>query len=131
LALIFPIMIPHNYQIGTAAAIVSSIFLGILLFVGLGSIWAIMVDMRRLSQADRHLIVITPEDFVKQEGTKIIHVPLMYVHHVTARGGRPPERSAQGNTMRQLPRSGDNISSLFFGRRTGGAGYRKRMRTPT
>src|SRR5437588_4355462 len=52
LALIVPIMIPHNYQIGTAAAVVSSIFLGILLFVGLGSIWAIMVDMRRLSQAD-------------------------------------------------------------------------------
>ena len=135
-ALMASIMIPHNYQSGTASAIVSTILLGIVLYVGLGSIWALIMDVRRLRQSDNHLIVITPEDFVKQEGSKIVHVPLMYVRHVTARGGRPPEpaRTSQRNAIRELPGLGENIGSMFFGRRnvsTDGAARRKRMRTPT
>lgn len=130
------IMIPHNYQNGTASAIVTTILLGVVLYVGLGSIWAIIIDVRRLRQAGKHLIVITPEDFVKQEGSKIIHVPLMYVRHVTARGGRPPEpvRSSQRNAIREMPGLGENIAGMFFGRRnvSSSAGMRrKRMRTPT
>jgi hypothetical protein len=135
-ALMASIMIPHNYQNGTASAIVTTILLGVVLYVGLGSIWTIIMDVRRLRQADKHLIVITPDDFVKQEGAKIIHVPLMYVRHVTARGGRPPEpvRTTRGNTIREIPGLGENIAGMFFGRRnvsTSGGIRRKRMRTPT
>jgi hypothetical protein len=130
------IMIPHNYQNGTASAIVTTIILGVVLYVGLGSIWAMIIDVRRLRQSGNHIIVITPEDFVKQEGSKIIHVPLMYVRHVTARGGRPPEpaRTGQRNAIREMPGLGENLAGMFFGRRnvSSGAGMpRKRMRTPT
>ena len=130
------IMIPHNYQNGTASAIVTTIMLGVVLYVGLGSIWALIMDVRRLRQSENHLIVITPEDFVKQEGSKIIHVPLMYVRHVTARGGRPPEpaRADRGNRIRDMPGFGEQLGSMFFGRRnvSSDAGVRrKRMRTPT
>src|SRR5205823_12743157 len=87
------IVIPYNYEHGIGPAIFSTLLLGFLLFVGLGSVWALWVDIRRLQQIDKHLLVITPNAFVKQEGEKIIHVPLMYVRHVTARGAPPPERN--------------------------------------
>jgi hypothetical protein len=129
------IMIPHNYQNGTASAIFSTIILGVVLYVGLGSLWAMIMDVRRLREADKHLIVITSEDFVKQQGKKIIHVPLRYVRHVTARGGRPPEpiRTTQHSAIREMPGLGENVASMFFGRRNVGQGIvrRKRMRTPT
>ncbi len=135
-ALMASIMIPHNYQSGTASVIVTTILLGVVLYVGLGSIWTIIMDVRRLRQADKHLIVITPEDFVKQDCAKIIHVPLMYVRHVTARGARPPEpaRTNRGNTIREMPGLGENIAGMFLGRRNvsaSGVIRRKRMRTPT
>ena len=135
-ALIAPIMIPHNYQIGTFAAIVSTLILAMLLYVCLGSLWALIGDIRRLSRATQHLIVITPTDFVKQEGNKIIHVPLEHVRYVTARGKAPVDRSAE--SARQDTRvSGvsEGISSFFVGRRVAESGRRgsgrKRMRTPT
>src|SRR5438477_8660883 len=102
------IVIPYNYQHGFGPALFSSILLGILLFIALGSAWAVIVDIRRLQQADKHLIVITPEAFVKQEGEKIIHVPLMYVRHVTARGAPPPDRSASERVDRSSLNAGDN-----------------------
>ncbi len=76
------VMIPNNYEHGIASALFSTILLAIVLFVGLGSIWALFVDVNRLRHADKYLIVITPDELVKQEGEKIIHVPLMYVRHV-------------------------------------------------
>jgi hypothetical protein len=132
-------VIPYNYQHGTAAAIFTSILLAVLLFIGLGSLWATYVDTRRLMDADRHLIIITPDDFVKQEGNKVIHVPLMHVRHVTARGVPPPDRTpSRESTIRQVSGAGENLSSLIFGRSltrvASGSGQRlrgRRMRTPT
>lgn len=135
-AFIAPIMIPHNYQLGTPAAIFTTLILAMVLYVCLGSIWAMITDLRRLRQAEKHVIIITPDDFVKQEGEKIIHVPLEYVKYVTARGTPPVDRSIE--TARQDGRassSGENISSLIFGRRIAESGKRglgrRRMRTPT
>lgn len=135
-AFIAPIMIPHNYQLGTAAAIFSTLILAMVLYVCLGSIWAMITDIRRLRSAEKHMIIITPDDFVKQEGERIVHVPLEYVKYVTARGTPPVDRSAE--TARQDARastSGENISSLIFGRRVAESGRRglgrRRMRTPT
>ncbi len=132
-------VIPGNYQIGTAAAVITSILLAALLFIGLGSIWAAYVDTRRLMDSDRHLIVITPDDFVKQEGDKVIHVPLMNVRYVTARGVPPPDRTpSRINPIRQMSGPGENMSSMIFGRNimptgnsTGPRFRLRRMRTPT
>lgn len=125
-AFMAPIMIPHNYQIGVAAAIFSTIILAIVIYVCLGSLWAMATDIQRLRHADRHVIIITPTDFVKQEGTKVIHVPLEYVKYVTARGAPPTDRS-QETARREARPTGEGMSGLLFGRR----GRRKRARTPS
>jgi hypothetical protein len=127
-AFMAPIMIPHNYQLGVAAAIFSTILLAVVLYVCLGSLWAIVVDIQRLRHADRHMIIITPTDFVKQEGRRVVHVPLEYVQYVTARGTPPVDRSLEG--ARQDTRAGnmsEGMGGLFFGRR---GMRRKRSRTP-
>ena len=141
LGLFIPIaltVIPSNYQHGAAGAVFTSILLGILLFIGLGSLWSIYVDARRLVDANRHIIIITPDDFVKQEGSKVVHVPLMHVRHVTARGVPPPDRTPErSNSIRQVSGAGENISSFFLGRNLArtlsgsGRSRTRRMRTPT
>lgn len=135
-AFMVPIMIPHNYQAGVVPAILTTLILSMVLYICLGSLWAMIVDIQRLRRTEQHVIIITPNDFVKQEGKKIIHVPLEYVKHVTARGAPPVDRSAEA--AREDARVGgasENISSFFFGRRVATAGKsgfgRRRMRTPT
>lgn len=135
-ALMAPIMIPHNFQNGAFAAIVSTILLAIVLYVCLGSLWSLIADIRRLSNISQHLIVITPDDFVKQEGEKIVHVPLEHVRHVTARGTPPVDRSIESARQdARLGNAGVGIASFIVGRRVAEAGERgsgrKRMRTPT
>jgi hypothetical protein len=129
------IVIPVNYQHGLFAAVITTIVLGVCLFIGLGSIWTFITDLLRLAHMDRHLIVVTPEDFVKQEGKKIIHVPLINIRHVTARGVPPPDRDPSGqDNVRQVPGVGENAAAFFFGRGfvpSGSRWRRKRMRTPT
>lgn len=127
-------VIPHNYQYGFLPALITTLFLGLFLFIGLGSLWALIADTVRLLQADNYLIVITPNEFVKQEGKKVIHVPLTNVRHVTARGAKPPDRSARSVENRADPNVGENVLSLFAGRSLTSSGMRwrmKRMRTPT
>lgn len=134
-ALMASIVIPYNYTLGTFSVIFTSLILLLFLFVGLGSVWSLIRDIQRLMQLDKHVIVITPEDFVKQEGSKIIHVPLAYVRHVTARGKAPVDRTApKEQGVRQVTGVGDNISGFLFGRgiTPSGMRYRRnRMRTPT
>ena len=133
------IVIPYNYENGAFPAIFSSVLLAILLFIGLGSVWALLKDMQRLRNIDQHIIVITPDTFVKQEGSKVINVPLLYVRHVTARGAAPPDASRTGSSGGQragqpLHSSGENMAGFFIGRGftpTGANWRRKRMRTPT
>jgi hypothetical protein len=135
LALISTIVIPYNYQRGFGPALVTTIFLGVLLFVGAGSIWTFINDFRRLRQQDKHIIVITPEDFVQQAGDKIIHVPLINIRHVTARGLPPPDRSStEVSRATQIPSSGENTLGFLMGRAFMPSGMlrrRMRMRTPT
>ncbi len=134
-ALMASIVIPDNYTHGAFSIIFTSLILLLFLFVGLGSLWSLIQDARRLTQLEKHIIVITPDDFVKQEGNKIIHVPLAYVRHVTARGKAPVDRTApREQGVRQVTGVGDNISGFLFGRgmTPSGMRYRRnRMRTPT
>ncbi len=129
------VVIPTNYQHGIGPALFSTVLLAMLLFVGIGSIWTLIVDVQRLRQSDKHLIVITPEDFVKQEGNKVIHVPLAHVRYVTARGKAPIDRtSSKESEIRHISGVGENVAGFFFGRGiipSGASMRRKRMRTPT
>ena len=136
LALIGPIMVPHNYHMGTGPAVISTIILAAFLFVALGSLWEMIRDLLRLRNAANHVIVITPDDFVKKEGDKITHVPLEYVKYVTARGKPPVDRSLESARQdTQIGGVGEGFASLFVGRRVAESGRRgsgrKRMRTPT
>lgn len=130
-----PIIIPYNYAYGLIPALLSTLVLGVLLFTGIGSIWQIIVDTLRLLQADKHVIIITPEDFVMQKGGKIIHVPLMYVRHVTARGTPPPDRTApKGTVVSEMPHSRENLSGFILGRGlipSGRRWFRRGKRAPT
>ena len=134
-ALVAPIVIPNNYEHGIVAALFTTLVLGIFLFIGIGSAWSLLVDAGRLRNADKYLIVITPEDFVKQEKQKVTHVPLTCVRHVTARGVPPPERTApRENTVRDIPGVGENVTSFFLGRGlvpSGQRWLRRRRRAPT
>jgi hypothetical protein len=128
------VAIPTDFRT-TFGTIFSLFLLGVLAFTALGSAWSIIYDILRLRDADRHIIVITPEDFVKQEGKKVTHVPLFYVQHVTARGNPPPDRTARAaQEDSHVPSLADGITGLFVGRRftpSGQRGVRKRKRTPT
>ena len=61
------VVIPTNYQNGILQAVITTILLGMFLLVGLGSAWTFVMDILRLYHANEHIIVITPDDFVKQE----------------------------------------------------------------
>jgi hypothetical protein len=138
--LVVPIVIPSNYQSGFGAALFTTLLLGIFLFIGLGSLWVLITDIWRLKHADRYTMVLTPDDFVKQEGNKIIHVPCVNIRHVTARGTPPPDRTPPtGSAVEQVSSAGENAASFLLGRRmvgalgsrTGGNSRRKGRRTPT
>ena len=133
-AFIASVTIPYNYQRGFFTGCFATVLMLITLFIGVGSAWSIITDARRLRHLDKYMIVITPDDFVKQDGDKLVHVPLMYVRHVTARGAPPPDRTTPKNTMREVPSASENVASFIFGRAFFPSGQRmrrKRMRTPT
>ena len=133
-AFIASVTIPYNFQQGVFTGCFATALILITLFIGVGSVWSLVIDTRRLRHIEKYLIVITPDDFVKQEGDKIVHVPLMYVRHVTARGAPPPDRSTSRNAMREVPGAGENVAGFIFGRAFFPSGQkirRKRMRTPT
>jgi len=116
-ALMVPLMIPHNYLYGPIPALISTVILGMMLFVGIGSVWQIIVDTRRLLEAEKHIIVITPDEFVMQDREEIRHVPLMYIRNVTARGIIPPDRTApDGAVVSNMPHAGENLGGFLFGR---------------
>jgi hypothetical protein len=139
LALVTPIVIPGNYERGTVAAIVTTLILCTLAFIFVGSLILLVLDIRRLIEIEKHLIVVTDEDFVKQEGRKIIQVPLLHVRYVTARGRAPTENDPSAdtkdcsNSLRQIPGIRDNTPGMFLGRGVTGTAKtrRTRMHTPT
>ncbi len=115
LVLAVPDVIPVNYQHGPVSAFFTTLLLGILLFVALGSLYAFIIDARRLRDAANHLLVITPSDFVKQEGKKIIHVPLVNVRYVTTRGVQMPKKD-DATSIKDVPGASENTVAFFLGR---------------
>jgi hypothetical protein len=134
-AIIASVTIPNNFKMGAVAIIFTLLILGFVLFIGVGSTCALLTDIYRLRHAENYLIVITSDEFVQQEGSKIVHVPLVNVRYITARGTPPPERPTPGKSaMSEIPRAGEYVAGSIFGRGFMPQGFRqrrKRMRTPT
>ncbi|GLV57551.1 hypothetical protein KDH_43870 [Dictyobacter sp. S3.2.2.5] len=134
LALIVPIVVPFNYQRGAFSIILTTLLLGILAFIFLGSIYMLCVDILRVAQPEKHIIVLTPTDFVHKEGSRTTHVPLVNVRHVTPRGRAPIERNPDEGGVNNIQSPGENLMGFVFGRGITPSGQkqrRKRMRTPT
>jgi len=134
LAIIIPIVIPYNYERGVAPIIFTTLLLGVLVALVVGSLVLMVVDLRRLLNINNHLIVITSEDFVKQEGDKIIQVPLTHVRYVTPRGRSPKEQAAATMEDERIPPVGGSAFGSLLGLGRGGSSSttrRKRVRTPT
>ena len=133
--LVFPIVVPTNYESGILGAIISTFILCILLFIGLGSLYSLVSDLLRLRNAESHIIIITPEDFVKQEGKKTTYVPLAHVRHITVRGAPQPDRTAErDSSVHDMPSTSENMAGFLLGRGlipTGQRWRRKRRRAPT
>jgi hypothetical protein len=85
---------PDNFERGTVGIIITSFFLAILAFTGVGSLWALLVDGLRLLRADQSIIVITPDTYCKQDGNKITLVPLEEIGYVTTTGVRSPNKQS-------------------------------------
>lgn len=136
-ALVFPIIVPYNFEHGPLLIIFSLVLLGMFLFIGLGSLWTLIGDIKRLSASDKYILVFTPEDFVKQEGNTILQVPMANIRFVTARGVRSASRvvnESERVSVRSVPSMGENITSFFVGRGATSSGRQwlsKRSRTPT
>lgn len=129
------VVIPYNFEHGFGAALITTLILAMMLFIGIGSLWSLIIDINRLRSIRTYLIVITSTDFVKQEGKKIIQVPLMNVRHVTARGVPPPDRTpSKQSEISSIPGSGESTVGMLFGRAffpNAQRWRRSRMRTPT
>jgi hypothetical protein len=118
---------PDNFEHGAEGIILTSLFLAILGFTGVGSTWLLIKDTLRLLRASRSIIVITPEVYCKQDGRKIDLVPLEEVGYLTTKGTRAPgTRSSWASYAAPQPAvapedrrvSGDNtFGRLFFPRR--------------
>lgn len=85
---------PDNFEHGAGGIIITSLFLALLAFTGVGSLWLLIQDARRLLRADQSMIVITPEVYCKQDGKKIDLVPLEEVGYITTKGTRAPATHA-------------------------------------
>jgi hypothetical protein len=116
---------PDNFVNGAAGVIITSLFLALLGFTGIGSLWLLIYDTVRLMRADRSIIVITPQAYCKQSGNKIDLVPLEEVGYLTTRGSKAPTTRASWATYEtpEVSRSQDGgrvqggSTRMFFGRR--------------
>ena len=125
---------PDNFHSGFGI-IVTGFFLALLGFTGFGSLWLLIKDARRWLQADKSMIVITPDVYFKQEGSKVNLVPLEEVGFITMRGVKPPNQQASWSAYNAGPDTASSeedariatsgpMGNLFGGRR-------RKLRGPT
>ena len=105
--------------------IISIILLGVLAFVGIGSLYLAIKNVRVLQDKDRQLIVMTPDLYVQQRGARIISVPMDQVSHITLRGVFGGD-TAYTTIDERNPQN----AVMSFGQMLGGARPRRARRTP-
>ncbi|HEX6800370.1 MAG TPA: hypothetical protein VF116_21845 [Ktedonobacterales bacterium] len=134
-ALVVSSTVPYNFQHGgTGAAIFSIVLIALVGTAAFGSLGITIYDLWRMANARRYLLVMTPEDYVKEEPRKIIHVPMESVAYITLRGVKSPEMQAYEEAAGGRE-SHDVFQSRDLDRVTrtiGGANQRRlRAQTPT
>jgi hypothetical protein len=115
--------IPGNFAHGGVAVVCTGLFLLALAAVAFGGLGVALYDVWRLAHVDEFLLVMTPDDFVKAEPGKVIHVPMDKIAYITLRGVKPPESAQQAtartfNTFSQYPGG--------FGRLVGSTSLRRK-----
>ena len=78
--------IPGNLEHGAGGAIFTVLLVGILAILAFGGLGIAVYDVWRLAHADEFYIIMTPDDFVKAEPHRVVHVPMEYVQDITLRG---------------------------------------------
>ncbi|MBA3823356.1 MAG: hypothetical protein H0X24_05530 [Ktedonobacterales bacterium] len=106
-------------------SIITLALLAVLAFLALGSLWLLIRSARLLMDADRHLIVLTPDLYVQQRGSRIISVPMGEIDHITLRGVFGGDPSYTQNSEVSV----DN-AVLSVGRMLGGSRTHRARRTP-
>src|SRR5262245_47509223 len=96
--------VPNNFQGGRAGIILTGLLLLILGAVAFGSAGIALYDLFRLQHAEDYLIVITPDDYIKKERSKVTHVPMEHIAYVTLRGIKipTPETDPRGDAMQGM-----------------------------
>ncbi len=88
------VTIPSNFEHGFTGIVVTLLLLLLLGGVALGSLGIAAYDAWRLVNAERFLLVMTPDDYLKAEPGKLEHVPMEFVDYVTLKGVTSPFESA-------------------------------------
>ncbi len=84
------VMIPDNFSGDGGIAVASLVVLILLGTMAFGSLYYLVLDLRRLGAARDHLLLMTPDDFVRLEPGRITHVPMDCIDSITLKGMRSP-----------------------------------------
>ena len=114
--------LPSFPQRHTGGIIFTSVILLLLGALAIGGAGLSIYDFYRLKNAHDYWLVLTPDEFVKAEPRKVVHVPLEYVGDIIMRGVKLPEDERE--SANALMRSGA-LGHLF-----GGVRLRREPKTP-
>ena len=102
---VFLVTVPANFEHGDFGLFATGLLLAVLAVVAFGGLCICLYDVWRLRHADEYLLVMTPEDLVKAEPKKIIHVPMDKIGYITLRGVKRTEyRPATSPTLDDMRR---------------------------
>jgi hypothetical protein len=91
--------IPYDFTHGTGLSVFATVLLLLVGIVAFGALGIAIYDGWRLLHANEYLLVITPDDYVRvAPRSKLTHVPIDDVAHVTMRGVKV---NPQYDAMRQ------------------------------
>lgn len=87
--------VPDNFHADTTRLVFTVIVLMLLATLAFGGLGVAAYDFYRVANAERHLIVLTPDDFVMETPRRIVHVPMDQIASVTLKGSSAQQHSAQ------------------------------------
>lgn len=93
LLLFIPVLlvtVPSNFEHGSGLAVFTVVLLVVLALVAFGGVGLCIADALRLARAERYLLIMTPDDYVKLSPGRVTHVPMASVAYVTLKGVKPP-----------------------------------------
>lgn len=106
IALFIPVVlstVPSNFQASAFEAIVTALLILMFVIIGFGGLGVAAFDFYRVTNADRYMIVLTPDDLVLSTPRHITHVPLEDVTFLTLKGvkdDRAPDPEANPDMVR-------------------------------